>query len=188
VQASFAEFQGDDSDRSATILSVALLDTQLGEILQAFAADEAAMSELVKPDHPIGSFGARRRVCFALGLISPDEASELALLGKIRNEFAHRLHGLKFDAAPIADLVQSLVLPERMFPRYRSSGRPRFITSVAFMHLLLAGRLEAAQQSRRSPATQGQIELQRISAEEFENALTPNPTAPADRKAPLSGR
>jgi mannitol operon repressor len=171
VQAAFAEFQ-DESDRAAAILSIALLDTQLEEILRAFAADEASISELVKPEQPIGSLGARRRVCLALGLISPDEASELALLGKIRNEFAHKLHGLTFEAQPIADWVQSLALPQRLFPRYRSSGRPRFISSVAFMHLLLTRRLDAARKNKRRPAPQEQIELERITKEEFERART----------------
>lgn len=73
VKATFAEFQ-DDSDRAAAILSVALLDAQLEEILTAFGTAENSLAGVLKPDQPIGSLGARHRLCLGLGLISADES------------------------------------------------------------------------------------------------------------------
>lgn len=171
VKATFAEFQ-DESDRAAAILSVSLLDTQLEEILAAFGADEDSMAEILKSDEPIGSLGARRKLCLALGLISPDEASELSLLGKIRDKFAHELHGLDFSVDPIAGWVQSLEVPQRVFPRFRFENRPRFMTSVAFMNLLLLWRLQAAKTAKRTPAAKADIPLQPISKEDFERMST----------------
>jgi mannitol operon repressor len=171
VKATFAEFQ-DESDRAAAILSVSLLDVQLEEIFVAFGADELAMIQILKPDEPIGSLGARRRLCLALGLISPDEASELSILAKIRNEFAHQLHGLDFSVDPIAGWVESLEVPQRVFPRFRFTKRPRFMTSIALMNLLLLWRLQAAKAAKRTPAAKADIPLQPISKEDFERMST----------------
>lgn len=126
VQATFAEFQ-DSSDRAAAILSVSLLDAQLEEILTAFGADKTCLADILKPDQPLGSLGARRRLCLALGLISPDEASELSTLGKIRNELAHQLHGLAFNVEPIAGWVLRKLRSEHPHPRPRfpSSRSPK---------------------------------------------------------------
>jgi DNA-binding MltR family transcriptional regulator len=167
----FAEFQV-ESDRAAAILSVALLDAQLEEILTSFGADEPSLVELLKPDQPIGSLSARRKLCLALGLISPDEAAELSILGKIRNEFAHQLHGQGFDIRPIVDWVQSLEVPQRVFPRAKFESRPRFMTSVAFMHLLLVWRLEAAKAAKRTPSSKAEIHLHPISKDDFDRMLT----------------
>ena len=171
VEATFTEFQ-DNSDRAAAILSVSLLDAQLEDILTAFGADDNLMADILKPDQPLGSLGARRRLCLALGLISPDEASELSILGKIRNEFAHKLHGLAFNVDPIAGWVQSLQVPPRVFPRFQFEDRPRFITSVAFMNLLLSWRLQAAETAKRTSAPKAEIPLQPITKEEFDQMST----------------
>ena len=175
VKATFTEFQS-ESDRAAAIQSVSLLDLQLEEILRAFAADESSVADILKPDQPIGSLGARRRLCLALGLISPDEASELRLLGRIRNEFAHELHGLDFDVDPIAGWVASLQVPQRVFPRLMFKKRPRFMTSVVFLHLLLSWRLQTAKATRRTPVAKADIPKQPIRREDFERLSTWRPT------------
>lgn len=177
VEATFVEFQA-ESDRAAAILSVALLDAQLEEILAAFGADEHSLTELLRPDQPIGSLSARRKLCLALGLISPDEAAELTTLGKIRNEFAHRLHGQGFDINPIVGWVQSLEVPQRVFPRARFKSRPRFMTSVALMHLLLEWRLQAAKAAKRAPASKAEIPLHPLSQDDFNRMFTRRPTRP----------
>lgn len=171
MKATFAEFQ-DESDRAAAILSVALLDVQLEEILTAFAADESTVADMLKPDQPIGTMGVRRRLCLALGLISADEASELSILGRIRNEFAHELHGLDFNVDPIAGLVASLKVPQRVFPHLRFRNRPRFMTSVVFMNLLLSWRFQAAKSSKQVPSAKADVPLQPISKEHFERIAT----------------
>jgi DNA-binding MltR family transcriptional regulator len=140
LKATFAEFQA-ESDRAAAILSVALLDAQLEEILTAFGADEHSLAELLRPDQPIGSLSARRRLCLALGLISPEEAAELSILGKIRNEFAHRLAGQGFDNRPIVGWVQSLKVPQRVLPRAKFQNR--CLASVKEERVVLASPLGA---------------------------------------------
>lgn len=173
VSAWFAEFQG-ESDRAAAVLAIAFLDTQLEQILRAFSADESEVLELLKPDQALGSFGARRKLCLALGLISLDEASELHILGKIRNAFAHEPHGLRFDAAPVSDLVQALELTRRAFPQYTQCkwpGRLCFNTSVAFMNLLLNWRLEAATSTKRSAVAQVTIPITKVAPEDLPEGL-----------------
>jgi DNA-binding MltR family transcriptional regulator len=171
VSAWFTEFQG-DSDRASAVLAVAFLDTQLEQILRAFSADENEILELLKPDQPLGSFGARRKLCLSLGLISTDEASELRMLGKVRNAFAHEPHGLSFDVAPVSDLVQALALPQRVLPQFnRWLGRARFTTSVAHMHLLLTWRLEVATSAKRSAVAQVTIPITNVAPGDLPEGL-----------------
>jgi hypothetical protein len=161
VKAWFVEFQN-ESDRASAVLAVAYLDVQLEEILKAFSADQKHLAELLAPAQPLGSSAVKRKLCLSLGLISPDEDAELECLGKIRNRFAHEVQGLTFDAPPISDLVANLALPSRVFPRYRSSGRIRFNTSVSFIHLLLCWRLDAAEKSRRAEVPPAHIPLTKL--------------------------
>jgi hypothetical protein len=71
--------------------------------------------------------------------------------------------------------VASLQVPERVFPRLRFDKRPRFMTSVAFMNLLLSSRRQAARAARRAPAGKTGVPLQPISKEEFERIATAQP-------------
>jgi hypothetical protein len=63
-------------------------------------------------------------------------------------------------------------VPQRVFPRARFESRPRFMTSVAFMNLLLSWRLQAARAAKRTPATKAEIPMQPITKEDFDRMST----------------
>jgi len=81
---------------------------------------------------------------FALGLIGTVEHHDLDLVRKTRNEFAHKLTGLSFDSAPIADWCRELrALDELGFPIPLDAVQPirfRFETAVVFLAITLRGR------------------------------------------------
>jgi DNA-binding MltR family transcriptional regulator len=80
------------SDRAVAIVGPAFLDTLLTEMLVNFLIDdEKEVQRLVQPDGPLGTFGAKVSACYCLGLIGETIKSDLRLVAKIRNRFAHNL-------------------------------------------------------------------------------------------------
>jgi len=83
---------GEASDRAIAIVGPAFLDTLLSELLVNFLIDdEKEVDKLMQPDGPLGTFGARVSACYCLGLIGETIKSDLRLVAKVRNRFAHDL-------------------------------------------------------------------------------------------------
>src|SRR5215203_807353 len=96
------------------------------------------------------AFSARADACLALGLIDEFEYSEITLVRKIRNEFAHGLHGTHFNTEPIKGYCSGLRsnLPEedgqpKLGPRFR------FTNSVISLALRLYYRPDWVARERR---------------------------------------
>lgn len=102
LQGFVAEFQN-ESDRATAILGAALLDEKLRQLLTAFLVDDnVQVALLLDVEQPIGSFGARIRLAYCLGLVARSLFGVLTTIKAIRNAFAHQLHGLSFDSPNIA--------------------------------------------------------------------------------------
>jgi DNA-binding MltR family transcriptional regulator len=87
------------NDRSVAIVGPAYLDLLLRELLVNFLVpDEKEVVKLLHPEGPFGAFGSRVTACYCLGLIGPKIKSDLRLVGKIRNKFAHDLRATFVDA------------------------------------------------------------------------------------------
>ena len=83
---------GEASDRAVAIVGPAFLDTLLTELLISFLVDdEKEVAKLMQPDGHLGTFGAKVSTCYCLGLIGETIRSDLRLVAKIRNRFAHDL-------------------------------------------------------------------------------------------------
>jgi DNA-binding MltR family transcriptional regulator len=80
------------SDRAIAIIGPAFLDLLLGSILTEFLVDdEEEVNRLLQPEGPLSTYGGRVTACYCLGLIGEIVKSDLRLVGKIRNRFAHDL-------------------------------------------------------------------------------------------------
>ena len=137
MQGFAAEFQR-ESDRATAVLAAALLDERLRQLLAAYLIDdEKEVSLLLEPEQPLGSFGARVRTAYCLGLLDKDLYRVLLNVKKVRNSFAHELHGLTFDdpavAAPCAQLRASLKLPKG-FEDLAPTPRSAFISATFSAH------------------------------------------------------
>jgi hypothetical protein len=103
-----SEFQG-ETDRGAALVGAALIDLRLSDTLRAFMVSASAAADLLDGGTAaLGPFSARIKAAFALGLIDDHERGECDLIRKIRNEFAHRSHGVTFEDSRIASLCASL--------------------------------------------------------------------------------
>jgi len=86
----------------------------------------------------------------ALGLIDGSEYQEIRLIRKVRNEFAHGLHGTTFNSEPIAGYCRTLKsnLPEGA-DHPVDEPRFRFINAVVTLVSRLYYRPEWVTQDRR---------------------------------------
>ena len=149
--AKFIEELRRESDRGLALVAAALIDEKLAETLQHFFCQEASGKRLVaEVNAPLGTFSARIEACFALGLVDAFEYTEITLLRKIRNEFAHAKHATSFQTPRIQGLCSSLKsdLPEGAdYPL--NDPRFRFINAAVCLALRLYHRPEWVALERR---------------------------------------
>ena len=147
------EFQ-DETDRGAALVGAALLDQKLADTLRAFMVDHRVSRDLFETTRPLGTFAARIKTAFALGLVDVHEMQEMELIRKVRNEFAHSLHGTTFSEPEIAKLCDRLKsdLPGG---REEFEGKQRFayINAVTLTALRLTYRSEHVVKEKRVTKT-----------------------------------
>jgi hypothetical protein len=98
----------EERGRGAVLVGVARVDAALEHLLLAVMTAAPAKGDgLFLPDRPLGSLGAKAALASRLGLIDGSVAQALAVLRKLRNDFAHSA-----DSASLADPVHSARLAE----------------------------------------------------------------------------
>lgn len=148
------EFQS-ETDRGAALVGAALIDQKLSDILEAFMVNNKIADELLNgANAPLGALSARTKAAYAFGLIDDHELGECDLIRKIRNEFAHSIHGTTFFDQKIHSLCKNLKsdLPGE---RKDFSDKPRemFINAVILIVLRLTYRSERVSKERRITKT-----------------------------------
>ena len=139
-----------ETDRGLALVGAAVIDDKIRATLAAFFVEGPAAARLLDGgDAPLSTFSARTDACLVLGLIDAFEHGEISLLRKVRNEFAHGLHGTTFQSERIRGYCSGLKshLPE-------GSGHPneprlRFTNSVVSLATRLYYRPEWVAQERR---------------------------------------
>jgi len=99
-----------DSDRGCALLLAAFLEAHLEELLRsAFIRRKNVVDSLFEYPGPLCTFSAKIRIAYCLRLLHHYEYRDLIRIQKIRNKFAHELHGLSFKKdKEIARLCRSL--------------------------------------------------------------------------------
>ena len=133
-----------DSEKGAVLSAGAYLDQRLVEILNSFFVDSKESNELLLGfNAPIGTFSARIKATYSLGLIQQNEYEELNIIRKVRNEFAHSWKKVSFTDNKIKDLCGSLpwVGPEELEESSEPRARFTFLVSILLADLLWRVRL-----------------------------------------------
>ena len=149
-----SEFQG-ETDRGAALVGAALIDLRLSDTLRAFMVSRKAAADLLDGGTAaLGTFSSRIKATFALGLIDKHERDECDRIRKIRNEFAHKPHGLSFADPSISALCDKL-MSDLPGGREDHVGKPRlvFINAVILIVLQLTYRAERVAAERRVTRT-----------------------------------
>ena len=99
-----------DSDRGCALLFGAILDVQVEKLLRSVLLQQKGVVDpLFTYPGPLSSFSAKVRMAYSLRLLHHYEYRDLRRIIKIRNRFAHELHGVSFAKDPeIATLCQEL--------------------------------------------------------------------------------
>lgn len=137
------EFQA-ETDRGAAMVGAALLDQKLGETLRSFFVAGKGATELLDGGSAVlGTFSARIKLAHALGLIDDFEQSECNLIRKIRNEFAHGIHGVGYADARITRMCEGLQsdLPGGR-EVFKGNHRAMFVNAVCLLVMRLTYRAE----------------------------------------------
>jgi DNA-binding MltR family transcriptional regulator len=141
------EYQN-ESDRAAAIVGAAFLDEQIKEYIRQFLIDdEKFVNDLFAPDRPLGAFGARIQIAYALGLLTNDEYHDLKVVQGIRNAFAHDLHGLSFNDPWIKQQCLLLKLPQTLLSTdFYKQNPPRdlflWVIDVIYGSFLVEGAIK----------------------------------------------
>jgi hypothetical protein len=134
------EFQR-ESDRATAVLGAAMLDNLLEALILRLVRDpDTARERLLTNSGPLGALSARIDVAHAFGLLADRDAADLHDIRRIRNDFAHQLHGLTFDTQRIADRSRNLRCVNAVFEAHRDlpgvygdSPRQRYVLAVALL-------------------------------------------------------
>lgn len=149
--AAFTQELQRETDRGLPLVAAALIDELLADSLRNFFVQDRSADKLLDgATAPMGALSARLQLCHALGLIDDYEKSEIELIRKIRNRFAHARHGLSFDDASINGLCTSLSSPLPDGDAFlKPTARFRLINATVCMVLRLYHRADWVALERR---------------------------------------
>lgn len=146
---------GHDNEREIAIVGCAYIESLLGEILAATFLDDASEVKLLTGDTgPLGSLVARARLLYLLGVVPELVYKDIKIIGKIRNEFAHKVSA-SFSDDRVRDLCKSLKWHElSMFMKPPADASTRDIYQVGVnqvvCHLGGLPGLQRLERARRS--------------------------------------
>ena len=115
---SFFEELRKESDRAAAILVVAYIDSLLRAKLETlFCKGNAEIRRKLFDDSQgaFATFSAKVDAAYCLGWLDPDVFHDIGVFRKIRNQFAHRIHGITLEEPEIKELVGKLRVPHNLF-------------------------------------------------------------------------
>ncbi len=105
-------------DRTAIIVGVAMIDTQLEDLLRAFFLPSPDKNEdkLFDSECPLGTFSSRIHLAHRLGIIDTEIGCVLHGIREIRNRFAHDLLACSLNDPPYSDKIRSLAQRYKPLP------------------------------------------------------------------------
>lgn len=168
-----------ESDRGVTLIVSAFFDATLERLLRArFSSRTGKAMGLVEPLFegfgPLATFSAKIRFAYAIDLLQDWIASDLDLIRRIRNEFAHSFELAAFTNPTITQKVEQLQCYERAVESVTKGGKHLDVESIPktlvsrFKFDLTCGRIGALLQTK--------VIVQRSDAtEEFKNYFMMNP-------------
>jgi mannitol operon repressor len=139
----FSDFLDDfnkETERGAALAAAAMLDDQLGKVIEAFLIPNKGSQALLSGfNAPLGSFSARIAAAFGLGLISEAEYRECELIRKVRNEFAHQIR-VSFATEKVVVLCAQLQMAVKPYADVKVNTRGQFTTAAVALVLNLTNR------------------------------------------------
>jgi DNA-binding MltR family transcriptional regulator len=142
-----------ETDRAAVILAGSIADELLRTLLAArLVPVTSSCDELFDgANAPLGTFSSRIEMAYRVGQISVKFARDLHLIRKIRNEFAHNIHGCSFEDARVRSRVTELSNSHGIIQRApyhyptQPTTRNQFLEAASWMIFHLNREIEETQ-------------------------------------------
>lgn len=129
IDEAFEGMRNDPNDRAVALVGAAFVDDAARAAIQSkyrgLSGDER--SRLFGPEAPVGSFGARIKIAFAMSLCSRAEERDLNCIRVIRNAFAHVGRPLDFQNEFVASVCDHFHAPG---PNGPAHARNRYLWTV----------------------------------------------------------
>jgi mannitol operon repressor len=123
-----------ESDRGAVLLAASILDEWLLEIIQSYLINDKVSKELLLGfSAPLGTFSAKTKAAYSLGLIEKNEYDEINIIRKIRNEFGHSWKGVSFDTPKIEKECNKLEWLGPIDDTVKRTNRSKFNFTIAIL-------------------------------------------------------
>ncbi|MEH6773268.1 MAG: hypothetical protein V7668_05050 [Cereibacter changlensis] len=88
----FLEATNAETARGRALVTASVIEEMLESVLRSFLLEDSATKKLFDdPNAPLSTFSAKASASRALGLITSEEFSDIDLVRKIRNAFAHNI-------------------------------------------------------------------------------------------------
>ncbi|WP_081159935.1 hypothetical protein [Ensifer aridi] len=138
------------TDRGCVLVWTSMIDELLRRIIEAFLVpDTKRSSEFFGHNGPAGSFSARSKIAYFLGLIAEDELRIIDKLRDIRNDFAHQ-YGVSLADSSYAGRC-AYVYKTMCGEGVRFPPRLQFTSACGSLVTILVRRYDHARRTRREP-------------------------------------
>lgn len=100
-----------ESDRGCALVAAAYLENEVTALLNQFFVEmnKSARKELFDFNGPVGTFSAKTKLAYAMGLISAEVRKALDLIRGIRNKCAHLQEPFNFEEGVVAHQINALM-------------------------------------------------------------------------------
>jgi DNA-binding MltR family transcriptional regulator len=163
-QAYFAELGG-ESDRSCALIASSYVEHALVDLIRTslIYLSEAEVDALFfARDATLGTFSKQIDIAYALGLIMPQQRTDLDRIRKIRNTFAHAIKSVRFaDALLAAEISKLSKFTDNEGPRQFDHFKSNYIASCHDLSLDLIETAARNVNSRHASAVRANTLLQR---------------------------
>jgi len=127
-----------ESVRAAALLAASFLENEMKKRILDFLVNEESSAKLFEPYHPLSTFSGLVEVTFALGFLLRAMLSDLTLIRKIRNYFAHHPKHVTFEQAPVSDWCRELTTAKGIptqggEPCRQDNARDQYLFTIAMV-------------------------------------------------------
>jgi DNA-binding MltR family transcriptional regulator len=141
-----------ESPRAAVIIASAFLDAQLRKLLSNSLIDNSKIVDEFL-DSDLRDFSYIIKMAYCMGLISESIFHDLNVIRKIRNKFAHEMHGYSFDEPEIVSWCKSLKQAKMIVdavPHIPNSHNSLFVLGVTDLAMSLGLKILETEKSHKS--------------------------------------
>jgi DNA-binding MltR family transcriptional regulator len=145
------------SPRATVIVGAAAIDSLLEQLLESKIVKNKKVAEAFfsAPNAPLGSFSARIKAVYLLGLVSVKTYQDLESLRKIRNMFAHDIFDCDFDNIEVVNTIRNFNYGPKIF--IPSDGVPMppkqlFTLELSLLYIALVRQITRAPRIKEANA------------------------------------